>query len=159
MGETFDTPAFGGPILRRNSHLVAPDESRRDSINQPRVASLRATLAEAVLRENIIQHIDNGSDPNGYSRAFELHDVEQMLLENNIISLGPDSDSTLPLLRAMAYSNPRSIIRTASNWTPAGKLITAYLLNPPWTAAPEFETKVKRDLEEVALSRFLKRKS
>jgi hypothetical protein len=108
------------------------------------------TGRQAVVRDNIIRHVDNGSDIAGYSRGLEIYKVQDILIQNNIISLG--SDDTVTQARAMAYWRTDSVVETSSNWTAGGNLLQATLLDSSYTPAPELELTVAAGLEDALVA-------
>ncbi len=105
-------------------------------------------VRQLVIRENVVRHVDNGSDPAKLNHAFEVwFSTENALIEGNIIALRAAED--LKYYPVIEYHD--SGVKTFGNFSSDGTLIRAI---QPWYVfkiAPEAV-----DLEEILLLSFLK---
>ena len=103
------------------------------------------SLREMIIRGNVIRHVDDASAPS--TRAIECGGCEQVLIDNNIISM----DRATPI-----ESNPNSPSYSFNNVRPDGTILrvfdgTAY-------SAPDVTTQIQNDLDDVIIVNSARKK-
>jgi hypothetical protein len=106
-------------VLTITTGIDVPTGIRLDraASNPPLVVALPYTIAQAILRGNVIRHVNNASDSTGFPLAIQLNSCEAAIVEDNVINL----DINKPIQFTACGS-----VKFFNNESPAGSLIQGY---------------------------------
>ncbi len=105
-------------VITITSGIDVPTGIRLDrAASNPLAATIPYTIGQAILRGNVIRHVNNASDSSAKPLAIQLNSCEAAIVEDNVINL----DINKPIQFTACGS-----VKFFSNESPAGNLIQGY---------------------------------